>query len=246
MDFEEWLRQIQSSAERLASVSDGLQRAPVPSCPGWTVADLQAHLTNVLSQKVPVLQRPTAAPPRPEEWQAVSASDGGLGEAMLEAASAVVEALANLGPGAPVWSWYRPDHSSSFWARRLGHETAIHLVDAQLAAGMAPSCNQQLAADGVGELLQVFLARPGRPLTDGRPEATLHLHGDDADCEWTARLGADGVAATAGHYVGDCQLGGPVCAIYLWGWGRQGRDSLRLEGDPLVPARFRHLAARAT
>ncbi len=45
MDFVRWLRQIQSSVKRLASVSNDLQRAPVPSRPGWTVADLQAHLT---------------------------------------------------------------------------------------------------------------------------------------------------------------------------------------------------------
>ncbi len=84
-------------------------------------------------------------------------------------ATAMVEAVASLGPGAPVWTWYRFGPSSSCSARRPGDQPAIRRVDAQLAAGVAPTCDHQSAADGVGELLQVCLAGPGRPLTAGGP-----------------------------------------------------------------------------
>ncbi len=46
---------------------------------------------------------------------------------------------------------------ASFWARRRAHEAALHLADAQLAAGRDVDLGPEVAADGVDEWLSHWL-----------------------------------------------------------------------------------------
>lgn len=245
-DYGFWVEQMVGAARRMVEVTDGLEEAPVPTCPGWSGRNLRAHFANVLRARVPVLSHPSPNPPGPEDWQRVRPDSAGLGEAVLKAADQVAGLLRTVGPGVGVWSFYPPDMSTTFWARRLAHEAFIHRSDGELTAGLTPEVAPDVAADGVGELLRIFLARPGRPLGDDGPAAVVHLQGRDAACEWSVRLGGPEVVVDEGPVSADCRIVGPAAELYLWGWGRaQLRDS-EVSGDRSLPGRLRALAARAT
>jgi hypothetical protein len=104
----------------------------------------------------------------------------------------------------------------------------------------------ELAADGVGELLEVFLA----PFLDGGPVGgrgeSLHLHATDTEGEWQLRLLPAGVEVGWGHARGDAAATGTASDLLLFLWGRGQADRLERHGDPTLLPRVRALAARAT
>ncbi len=247
MQYSQYLAELDGSVERMVATLGDEQGVAIPSCPGWAAADLLAHMANVLAQKLPLFRMRLETAPAPASWPRAAAGDPDLGATVLRTAKQVGAELAAMGPDVALWSWYERDRSSSFWARRLAHEAAIHRVDAELAAGLVPDCRRELAADGVGELLEVFLARPGRPLGDGGPPAVVDLDGTDLPCQWSVAIGDTEVLVHPGRDGSpSAVLSGPVSALYLWGWGRRGLEEIAVAGDQSLPGRLRALAARAT
>jgi uncharacterized protein (TIGR03083 family) len=113
----------------------------------------------------------------------------------------------------------------------MAHETTIHRVDAELAAGrpvgpIAPD----LAVDGIDEVLTVFVPvfGPDRSPGDGR---TVHLHATDTEGEWLVRFDPGAVTVETGHAKGDAAVRGPAGELLLWLWGRRPLDGLEVFGD---------------
>ena len=79
-----------------------------------------------------------------------------------------------------------------FWARRQCHETTIHSVDALAAKlGRVPTADetwvtQQVALDGIDELLTGFLTRPKSTLRSDEP-LSLSIRPNDVDSSWLVR-----------------------------------------------------------
>jgi uncharacterized protein (TIGR03083 family) len=245
--FSEYLDHIEQDALTLAGLSPRASAQPVPSCPGWQVTDLLAHCCNVLLQKVPLLQARSLEPPDGGSWTRAKPGDADLPTLLNETARKILTELRSIGPDVPLWSWYAPDHSSYFWARRLAHELTIHRVDLELSLQRTGTCQPLLAADGVGEVLEVFLARPGRPITDSGPEAMVQIRGTDLPCSWSVRMTAAGslVSAAAAERP-DATISGQVQALYLWLWGRSGPEQLEVDGPVALRDRLRGLLALAT
>jgi uncharacterized protein (TIGR03083 family) len=124
--------------------------AAVPSCPGWSVAELVEHTGRVhRSVTRRVQQRETerqsaadiALPPRAElaSWFASGA----------EVLARVLEAAE---PDTSIWNWSVGPKVASFWWRRLAQETAVHRWDAQSAHG------REIETNGEDPLLARFAA----------------------------------------------------------------------------------------
>jgi uncharacterized protein (TIGR03083 family) len=226
-----------------AAAAKGLDQ-PVPACEGWTVADLVLHTGMVHRHKLEIVRGRLAEPPRPWPPPAPPRSDllrwyrQGLAElaTVLEAAD----------PATRVWTFYRPDQTVAFWHRRMAQETAVHRVDAESAHGDPRPVPAALAADGVAELLEVFLAPHSEGAGVGGRGQTLHLHATDTEGEWTVRLLPTGVETGRGHVQGDAVAGGGACDLLLFLWGRAGPDPLERTGDPALLPRVRELAAAVT
>ena len=80
--------------------------------------------------------------------------------ALLDRAYAeLVQEFSQRNPEDASETFYEPDQSVGFWVRRMGLETVIHRIDAELAVGapVAP-IGDDLAVDGIDELLKVFVA----------------------------------------------------------------------------------------
>ena len=170
MDTGQHIQVVQSAADQLlrAATSAGPQ-APVPSCPGWTADRLVRHVTRVHHWAAAVLRRG-----RPEAG-GVRAALGGRADRGLPARRAAPGRRPDHHPrGRAVWTFYPADSPVAFWARRQAHETTIHRVDAELAAGTGVmEIDPDLAADGLAELL-IDLAPARLP----RLVRARHVHHD--------------------------------------------------------------------
>jgi len=198
MDRESYLAVVRGESERFLEALAGVPGdARVPSCPDWTAADLLWHLAEVQHQWARVVAgaRPpdVGEPPRPDdpvELRRLVATSG----------TELLAALADTPPETPIWSWH-PDGGTVGWAvRRMAHEALVHRVDAELTAGLEPRPpSVELAADGVDEVLTVFLAGLpawGRFAPDG---VTVVVRCTNAPGAWRLALGRfTGTSPTTG------------------------------------------------
>ncbi len=161
MDELDYLGAIQRESARFHHVLGTADPvAPVPSCPGWTAADLLWHLTEVQTFWGAIVRD------RSQEVDEEEAARPDVGfQALLDgfaaASDALVRTLADTPDDVPVWTW-ADDHSVGFIRRRQAHEVLIHRLDAELVAGTTTSLDPALASDGVDEALTVMYGgRPG-------------------------------------------------------------------------------------
>src|SRR5262245_3152590 len=135
--------------ERLrAALAEADPAAPVPSCPEWTARDLEEHVTAVYLHKVECMRRGEF----PKPWPPVE----GVGT-RADAYAALAGEFAVRRPEDGTPTWYEPDQTVAFWIRRMANETAIHRVDADLAAGRAGEpIADDLSVDGIDEVLGAF------------------------------------------------------------------------------------------
>lgn len=189
--------------------------APVPGCPGWEVAELAGHLGGVHRWASAVLRcgqlRPEPEPVGdPIGWYAAGWPP-------------LLDVLGGVDPTTPCWGFGPTPHTAGFWTRRMAHETALHLVDLQLAAGLPPSMPDDLAVDGIDEVLEVMAPRQvarGRAPAD--PPAVTVEWGSDH------RLLGAGPAKATIH-------GGPLDLLLLL-WKRRPLETFTVEGDRAAAA----------
>jgi uncharacterized protein (TIGR03083 family) len=196
---------------------------PVPSCPDWTLRQLATHVGRAHRWAAEIVGT------RSEtfiEFRAVP--DGKLpadpaerGRWLTDGAGRLLAAL-RAARDAPVWA-FGALVPAGFWARRMAHETLVHLADAQLAAGEPATIEAELAADAIDEWLTV-MSGPHAGQPDLRAEAlpagsALHVHLTDPQPagtgEWLIRNAGDSIRVLAEHGDADAELAGPAADVLL-------------------------------
>jgi uncharacterized protein (TIGR03083 family) len=208
---------LRACTAELAQIIDGDLDRPVPTCPGWTFRQLATHLGRGHRWAAQIVAtRATEPVPTREVADGKLPADPAQHAPWLNAAAdQVIEAVAAAGSD-PVWTMIglRP---AGFWARRRAHEAAVHLADAQLAAGRDVDLAPDLAADGVDEWLGLIAARPAGELRgDGQ---TLHFHATDPGLsdtgEWLVTRTSTGITVQRGHGQADVAVRGPAAGLLL-------------------------------
>jgi uncharacterized protein (TIGR03083 family) len=176
-------------------------------------------------------------------------ADDELVEWFAAGVSDLVSTLRAASPELACWTFLAAPSPLAMWSRRQAHETAVHRVDAELAAGWPVTAFPvPFAADGIDELLTAFITRPHGRLRSPMP-VTLQVRCTDTPAEWLVRIGPDGVtteaaagegggggesggrdAAAAGR-AADCTVGGTAGDLYLALWNRKEAGGLTAEGD---------------
>jgi hypothetical protein len=82
------------------------------------------------------------------------------------------------------WTFSDGHRTEAFWPRRQAHETWVHLVDLEQVLGRTSDIPASLAADGVDEVLDVFLPRMHSKGLPARLSAPLLLDATDTDDAW--------------------------------------------------------------
>lgn len=202
--------------------------APVPTCPGWDVRRLLQHTAKV-HQRTEAVVRTAATTPPPSSDFPRFADDEQLFDQFLATLDRLVDTLGSADPDGPSWNFSAGPHHNAFWFRRMAHETTIHRVDAERAAGMPPGpVDADLAVDGIDELV-VGMMSDVFPLEESDLEATVHLHCTDQPGEWLITLGGGQMVTTREHGKGDVAVRGSASDLYLWAWGRRPVDEADLE-----------------
>lgn len=206
--------------------------APVPTCPDWNVADLARHQGRVFRWMCQLLESKAAEYVNPKPIAERAEQEEPI--AWLEAGAEQAFALfGTADPDTPVWNWIegRPA-PARFWYRRMAHETVIHRVDAEAAAGRPPTPVEpaELAADGIDEFLAFLPVRVGRG--GSVPSGSYHFHTTDVPGEWVVDFAAGNVEIRREHAKADVAVRGPASDLELYLYNRRNADGLEIFGDP--------------
>jgi uncharacterized protein (TIGR03083 family) len=232
--------------------------APVPSCPGWTAADLLWHLAEVQLFWGAIvrdrLDNPEAAeaakPPRPAGYEALQAL-------ARRATAELLDTLESTPAPIRLWTW-ATDHTAGFVLRRQAHEALIHRLDAELTVGEVTSFDPALAADGVDEALRVMYGTApqwGTLVPDGAPGGVVAT---DVGMAWQVGFGRfSGTSPDTGNVYDEDMLtmpstpdipaaftfAGTAADLDRWLWGRGDLSALQTKGDAVALERFAAIVA---
>ena len=138
---------------------------------------------------------------------------------LTESADLVAEAVAAAGDE-PVWTFTGP-RPARWWARRRAHEVAVHLADAQFAAGRDVDLAPGFAADGVDQWLGLVVAstaipdqaRAGRQRPD--PPLPRHRPRPGWNGEWLVARTPSGITVEPGHAKAEVAVRAPAARLLL-------------------------------
>lgn len=142
-----------AAAAYVATVADADPATPVPTCPQWTLADLNRH-HGTTYRWVDHLVRTRA---QARIWSrdvplALPDDVAGLPAWIAAGAERMVTTLRGTDPDTPLWTW-GAGRTARFWPRRALFEAVVHRADADIALGRTPEIAADLAADGIEEYL---------------------------------------------------------------------------------------------
>ncbi len=166
MENDQYHTRLIADAQRLREIfADDDLTHNVPGCPGWDLADLGQHIGGIyrFATVAIVESRAIDEPTGPRERAA-------LLQWFDEGLAALLAAFESREWSRACWTM-APPRDVGFWIRRMCHETALHLLDAEASQGRIVRFGPALAADGVDEVITMFFPRQVRlgriqPLSD--------------------------------------------------------------------------------
>lgn len=241
-----------------AATAADLSKA-IPSCPGWTMADLVWHLAEVHHFWASIVEGPLM---QPELVPDLTRPEPSLLRGLANEQSARLHrALSGQPAEASCWTWFEPDQTIGWVRRRQAHEALIHRIDAELCVGRLTPVDPALAADGIDEILDVQI--DGFPAwstftPDGSSAIITETdHGDTWGLMFGRLTGTS--PNTRAHYDLDhvqvvdaneldpqMRLSGRAADLDLWIWGRATTGALEIKGDAGLASRLRSIAAEST
>lgn len=220
----------QSSLFR-AAVGSAELTANVPSCPGWTFAELTVHVGRFLQAVTRYLTSASVIELRPAPTPVGVDPLAYLDEQLAAAA----EVLAGTSGNRPVWTFSpaAPD-LAWVWHRRAAHELNLRRWDAQAALRTLTPTDREQAADAIDELLATLLA--ARVRADAPPSVigTAVVRCTDGPQSWHVRLArgeVPEVRLAAKDERADAQLANRTANVL---YQLRSRMQLTGTGDPVV------------
>jgi uncharacterized protein (TIGR03083 family) len=186
----DYLAAIAEHSAGFAAAARGNLDADVRHCPGWSVAELVEHLTEVHWFWAAIAEDRLSEPPD-DSGRPAKAPREQLIEAFQAGADRLVTVLRAANGEDKVWTWAPAQQDIAFITRHQVQEAAVHHWDAVDAAGGTLVIAAPIAADSAAEFLTFSVssdadpADPARPALNGR----FGLRCTDAEAAWTIRDG---------------------------------------------------------
>ena len=183
---------ISDESSRIVSAYELDRRAVVPWSDRWTVATVARHVAvthHIVAEVVRgrpdsdfalfgELKTPTKDSPEFVEW-------------FRSGTASLVEQLSSVPADDECWSWFAPGRRVGWWARRMALEAVVHRSDADAAQGRELSVASDIAADGIDEYLDVFVAA-SRAAHDAPAGPTMSFKCSDRSERWWLDLSSRG------------------------------------------------------
>jgi uncharacterized protein (TIGR03083 family) len=243
VEVDEHIEQLRRDGERLAAVASSTDpAAPVPTCPEWELRDLVRHVGGVHRWATGFVSGAGVQPPDGDLERLVGGwpDDAELVTWFRSGHRALVQALVSAPADLDTWTFLDAPTPRAFWARRQAHETAIHRVDAECAAGDVTGCPPGFAADGIDELLLRFVSRPGKTLPVDEPRSML-VRATDVPHSWRVTFARTGFQVQTDPVDAEVELAVTATAsdLYTLLWNRRDPSGAELDGETDVLALWR-------
>jgi uncharacterized protein (TIGR03083 family) len=228
-----------------ASALPHAAQAEVPGCPDFTLEKTLQHVGSVHR----VARRWVRDGRRPEQWPR-SPTDGDLVDFVRTGLDELLTELGLHDPAEPCDTWWPADRTHGFWRRRMAHETTVHRVDVEAAAGgPVHPIDAELALDGIDEVLFLWFGHRLGELKMSSPQrGAVALSA--AERRWLAIFEPGRSIARRVNEVdaraADATVSGNPMDLYLWSWGRLPDQSVHISGDQEAVARLWTLLRPAT
>jgi uncharacterized protein (TIGR03083 family) len=218
---------IASHSAGFAAAADGNLDAAVEHCPGWSVADLVRHLTEVHWFWATIAEERLAEPPG-DDRRPAAVPEAQLIETFRAGADRLVRVLRAADGQDRVWTWAPARQDVAFITRHQVQEAAVHHWDAVHARGGQLAIEAPVAADSVAEFLTFSVSSEADPAEPPRPplSGSFALRCTDADAAWTV---SDGGQPGTVQYRDGVSAGVPAISatasdLLLWLYGRVDLD----------------------
>jgi uncharacterized protein (TIGR03083 family) len=192
--------------------------ASVPRCE-WTVREVVTHLGGVHRWAAQIVRTGSETlDPQGAAQVGTGPGDAELLEWFTTGHAELVVTLGDAPADLAAAAFLPADSPLHFWARRQAHETAIHRVDVEGAAGSRVAFEADFAQDGIAEILTGFAGRRSNAIPTA---GSIGLAADDGSA-WVITLGGDRIEAVAGADLADVDstVRGSSSQLYQWLWNR--------------------------
>ena len=237
MTPDAFLAHLRRDAERMIELAPQNLDAPVPACPGWTVGEAFVHTGSVYSHKVACMRMPEG-PQSEDDWDHGPTEGQDPGQWFRERLDELTGELTARAPEAKAYTWYDDDQTVGFWFRRMAQETAVHRVDVESGFDAVSPVADDLAVDGIDEVLDWFLRYQNEDVgPDGPGRGTVVVR--TGDHIWRTTLTADEAQLSREPGPADAVVAGEPSELLLWLWGRRPDSAVTREGDEELLRAFR-------
>jgi uncharacterized protein (TIGR03083 family) len=239
--------------------------APIRGCPGWDVAGLTGHMGRVYTFWLKwVRERPRAfsreamseiAADRDARLPGYTAWDRagfprdsrpeGIVPFARQGGDELDAALVDLQSEETVWTFVPPRQTAAIVFRRLAMETTIHRWDAEDAHGIAHPIDDDLARDGIDEMLMMFRDDPAyEDSKDRRHGQKILLREDPGRCRWLVSFDKSGITSSPDAGPAGATIAGTASDLWLYIMGRRRAEEMHIEGDRALATSWGDLAGR--
>jgi uncharacterized protein (TIGR03083 family) len=188
----DYLSIISDESSRIVNAYELDRKAAVPWSDRWTVATVARHVAATHHVVADIVRgRPDAdfglfadlQPPPKDSPEFVHWSRSGT--------ASLLEQLLSVPADDECWSWFEPGRRVGWWARRMALEAVVHRTDTDAALGKDRSVASDVAADGIDEFLDVFVAA-SRAAKDAPAGPTISFECSDRSERWWLDLSGRG------------------------------------------------------
>ena len=218
LDVTTYAEAIDKHSAQVAAAAIGRLDAPIEHCPGWTMADLVQHLTEVQWFWATVVEQRLQE--RPHDGRPTDLDRSVLVDRFLEGSRHLTQVLGECDQGTKVYTWAPQQQNVAFVTRHQVQEIVVHHWDAANAAGVEFEVDPDVAADSIEEFLTFSVSNDSDPIDPpgSSLEGSLGLRCTDVDRSWTV---LDGNAPSTVRFVegiapGTAHLAGTASDILLW------------------------------
>lgn len=196
----DYLSIISDESARIVNAYERDRQAAVPWSDRWTVGTVARHVAATHHVVAAIVEgRPDADFGLFAELPTPQKDSPEFVEWHRSGTASLLEQLSKVPADDECWSWFATGRQVSWWTRRMAFEAVVHRTDAGSAQGTdagsaqgtQPSVAADVAADGIDEFLDVFVAA-SRAANDAPAGPTMSFECSDRSERWWLDLSGRG------------------------------------------------------